>query len=313
MVFCRFRFLAAVFPLIWLMAPAGAVAGPDRPNVLLIVAESQGHGEAGFRGNVRIDTPHLDRLAASGIKLDQFHVCPDRATSLASLLTGRYHYRTGVSSDSPGEGVMHGHEITLGEVFRHAGYATGFFGPWQNGDNWPQNAPGQGFERSAGDPLAWLAGQAAAERPFFCLLMVGIDQAPPALVEKYRGRDGIDARTAAEYARIEAADTEAGRAIEWLDSRRLRERTVVWYLAARGTSARKDDPRPRFNAHWRGVFQMAVGVIALRLIILSFELAGDLLMNGLGLIFAGMMILGVAWGAVRVSKRFAPRGEEGEA
>lgn len=66
------------------------------------------------------------------------------------------------------------------------------------------------------------------------------------------------------------------------------------------------------TAQWRRGFQQAVGVIALRLIILSFELAGDLLMNGLGLILAGLMILGVAWGAVRVSKRFAPRAE-GEA
>lgn len=65
-------------------------------------------------------------------------------------------------------------------------------------------------------------------------------------------------------------------------------------------------------AHWRGVFQLAVGVIALRLIILSFELVGDLLIRGFGLILAGVMILGVAWAAVRVSKRFAPR-EEGEA
>jgi hypothetical protein len=62
-------------------------------------------------------------------------------------------------------------------------------------------------------------------------------------------------------------------------------------------------------AHWRGVFQLAVGVIALRLIILSFELAGDLLTNGLGLIAAGLLILGVAWAAVRVSKRFAPAPE----
>jgi uncharacterized membrane protein len=66
------------------------------------------------------------------------------------------------------------------------------------------------------------------------------------------------------------------------------------------------------TAQWRGVFQLAVGVIALRLIILSFELAGDLLTNGLGLILAGLMILGVAWTAVRVSKRFAPEAE-GEA
>ena len=64
-------------------------------------------------------------------------------------------------------------------------------------------------------------------------------------------------------------------------------------------------------AEWRGVFQLAVGVIALRLIILSFELAGDLLTSGFGLILSGVMILGVAWVAVRVSKRFAPREEPG--
>lgn len=62
-------------------------------------------------------------------------------------------------------------------------------------------------------------------------------------------------------------------------------------------------------AQWRGVFQAAVGVIALRLIILSFELAGDLLTSGFGLILSGVMILAVAWGAVRVSKRFAPDAE----
>ena len=65
-------------------------------------------------------------------------------------------------------------------------------------------------------------------------------------------------------------------------------------------------------AQWRGVFQLAVGVIALRLIVLSFELAGDLLTSGAGLIAAGLMILGVAWVAVRVSKRFAPRDAEPE-
>ncbi|MBU2589021.1 MAG: DUF2157 domain-containing protein [Alphaproteobacteria bacterium] len=62
-------------------------------------------------------------------------------------------------------------------------------------------------------------------------------------------------------------------------------------------------------AGWRGVFQLAVAVIALRLIILSFELASDLLLSGFGLILSGVLILGVAWGAVRVSKRFAPPSE----
>jgi len=63
-------------------------------------------------------------------------------------------------------------------------------------------------------------------------------------------------------------------------------------------------------AQWRGVFQLSVGMIALRLIILSFELAGDLLASGLGLILAGCIILGVAWAALRVSQALAPaRGD----
>lgn len=59
-------------------------------------------------------------------------------------------------------------------------------------------------------------------------------------------------------------------------------------------------------AGWRGVFQLAVAVIALRLIILSFELASDLLLSGFGLILSGLLILGIAWIAVRISRKFAP-------
>lgn len=64
-------------------------------------------------------------------------------------------------------------------------------------------------------------------------------------------------------------------------------------------------------AQWRGVFQLAVAVIALRLIILSFELASDLLLNGFGLIVAGLMVLGVGWAALKVSHAFAPAAENG--
>lgn len=66
------------------------------------------------------------------------------------------------------------------------------------------------------------------------------------------------------------------------------------------------------HAGWRGVFQLAVAMVALRLIVLSFELASDLLTSGFGLIFAGLMILGVAFVAVRVSRAFAPPKEASE-
>ena len=61
------------------------------------------------------------------------------------------------------------------------------------------------------------------------------------------------------------------------------------------------------TAGWRIVFQVAVAVLAIRLIILSFELASDLLGSGLGLILAGVATLGIAFMAVRVSKRYAPK------
>ena len=60
----------------------------------------------------------------------------------------------------------------------------------------------------------------------------------------------------------------------------------------------------------RWLFQVAVAVIALRLIILSFELAGDLLGSGIGLILVGLFTLGVAWTALTISRRFAPHGKD---
>lgn len=57
---------------------------------------------------------------------------------------------------------------------------------------------------------------------------------------------------------------------------------------------------------WRGAFQLAVAMVALRLIVLSFELGGDLLTSGAGLIMSGVLILGIAFAAVRISRRYAP-------
>ena len=59
-------------------------------------------------------------------------------------------------------------------------------------------------------------------------------------------------------------------------------------------------------AGWRHVFQASVAVVALRLIIVSFELADDLLGSGVGLILTGVLTLGIAWIAFRISRKFAP-------
>src|SRR5689334_18417073 len=69
---------------------------PRRPNVILIITDDQGYGDLGCQGNPRIRTPQLDRLARESVRLGQFYVSPVCSPTRASLLTGRYNYRTGV-------------------------------------------------------------------------------------------------------------------------------------------------------------------------------------------------------------------------
>jgi arylsulfatase A-like enzyme len=71
-------------------------SSPDRPNVILIITDDQGYGDLGFHGNPKIRTPHLDRLARQSVQLKLFYVSPVCSPTRASLLTGRYNYRTGV-------------------------------------------------------------------------------------------------------------------------------------------------------------------------------------------------------------------------
>ncbi len=63
---------------------------------------------------------------------------------------------------------------------------------------------------------------------------------------------------------------------------------------------------------WRALFQVAVAVVALRVIILSFELSDDLFSSGLGLVLSGFVMLGVAWLAIRVGRKYAPEREAGD-
>lgn len=122
-----------------------AAAAP-RPNVVLIITDDQGYGDFGSSGNPVLKTPHLDRLAADGVRLTNFYVSPVCSPTRASLLTGRYHLRTGVRDTYLGRSMMNGHEQTLAESLHAAGYRTGIFGKWHLGDCFPMRPQDQGFE-----------------------------------------------------------------------------------------------------------------------------------------------------------------------
>lgn len=118
------------------------------PNVVIIITDDQGYGDLGFTGNPNVKTPVLDRFARESIRFNNFYVCPVSAPTRSSLLTGRYSLRTGVRDTNNGGAIMATEEITIAEILKKAGYATGQFGKWHLGDSYPFRPVDQGFDES---------------------------------------------------------------------------------------------------------------------------------------------------------------------
>ena len=131
-------------------APTSAAS---RPNIVLIFPDNLGWGEVGVYGSVRgAPTPRLDRMAAEGIRLNNFNVEVSCTVSRAALMTGRYAARTGAAQDS---GITLW-ETTIPEALKPLGYATALYGKWHlGGINWVgRRAPtDQGFDEWYGIPM----------------------------------------------------------------------------------------------------------------------------------------------------------------
>lgn len=132
----------------WPKTTAAVEAGPSspRPNVVLVMTDDQGYGDIMALGNRHIRTPHLDRLWARSVRLTDFHVDPTCAPTRAALMTGRYSSRTGVWHTIMGRSLLAADEVTMADVFKASGYATGVFGKWHLGDNYPFRPQDRGFD-----------------------------------------------------------------------------------------------------------------------------------------------------------------------
>ena len=128
-----------------------------RPNVILIITDDQGFGDLGCHGNPVACTPCLDELHAQSVRLNDFHAAPMCTPTRAQLLTGLDAARAGAVNVSSGRTLLRPELSTLADSFRAGGYATGLFGKWHLGDNYPYRPQDRGFDESLWFPSSHIS------------------------------------------------------------------------------------------------------------------------------------------------------------
>ncbi len=141
-------------------------AGPSRdgkPNIVFILADDLGWTDVGVQGSKYYETPHIDRLAADGMRLSNYHNCQNCAPTRAALMSGQYGARTGIytvgSIDrfawqtrtlKPVDNVtrLPLDKLTVAQVLQQAGYATGMFGKWHLGEKGDYHPSRRGFDEA---------------------------------------------------------------------------------------------------------------------------------------------------------------------
>jgi len=139
---------------------------PDRPNIIFVMADDLGYGDAGCYGQQKIKTPHIDRLAQEGMLFTDFYAgSPVCSPSRSVLMTGQHAGHTRVRGNFCIAGGLTGYrsgkevrrtnlteeDITVGDVLRQAGYRTGIVGKWHIGGYDPNAGPmDRGFDEFSG-------------------------------------------------------------------------------------------------------------------------------------------------------------------
>ncbi len=128
------RMLTTVATVLGLLEMSSAADASDvkPPNVILCMADDLGWGDTGYNGHPMLKTPHLDQMAAEGVRFDRFYAAaPVCSPTRGSCLTGRHPSRYGILTANSSH--MLPEEVTLAEVLRQRGYTTGHFGKWHLG------------------------------------------------------------------------------------------------------------------------------------------------------------------------------------
>ena len=253
-----------------------------RPNVLVIMADDLGYNDLGYQGSSVVKTPHIDALAKSGVIFSDAHTTASVCSpSRAGFITGRYQQRFGHEANCPPSGFgMDTSEYTIGEAFQSLGYKSYLVGKWHLGDTKEQYPTQRGFDefwglregsrsffhsRSVDKPgnsraielngkqvdfkgflTDRMTDQAIRmidsdkEKPFFMFLSYTAPHAPLQATPEDLAR----ANNNAYHALIQNMDDNIGRLVGYLDTNKLKEKTMIWFLSDNGGTVKHASNRP---------------------------------------------------------------------
>lgn len=267
-----FRFFTAMLLLLTLLGSAQRSLSAERPNVVIIVGDDMGYADVGFHGCQEIPTPHLDALAAAGVRCTNGYVSgPYCSPTRAGLLTGRYQTRFGHEFNpggSPDQGLPLS-ETTIADRLQAAGYKTGLVGKWHLGASAERHPNARGFDEFfgfIGGAHPYVAGQGAPifrnreqvketeyltdafgreavafidrhqDEPFFLYLAFNAVHTPmEAQEERLAKFEKIaDPKRRKYAAMMSAMDDAIGKVLAKLDADGLSDNTLVFFISDNG-------------------------------------------------------------------------------
>ena len=236
----------------------------DHPHIILCMADDQGFGDTGYNGHPFVKTPHMDKMAANGLRFDRFYAAASVCSpTRASVMTGRNPIRSNV----PDHGrSMRPQEITVAEALKTAGYVTGHFGKWHIGSvekSSPVSPGAAGFDEwlsamnffdlnpymshngkavklegessmiTVDGTIDFLRKNAKSGQPMFCVVWFASPHDPfQALGDDLKLYEGK--KLAGYYREMTAMDRAIGKLRKELIDLGIHENTLFWYCSDNG-------------------------------------------------------------------------------
>lgn len=251
------------------------VSVDERPNIILAMADDQGWRDVAYNADPDrgLLTPTMDQMAMEGIRFNRFYTSsPNCSPTRAGILTGRHCQRSGVFN--PGF-AMRPEELTIAEILKKEGYATGHFGKWHMGpvksgspfnpheqgfdyyvshDNFfetdpslsrngnePEMFTGDGSEVIVDEALKYIESIKDSGKPFFVIIWFGSPHKPHKPLQKYKDLyKNLPEDWQNYYGEITGIDCALGNLRTGLKKKGLADNTLIWYTSDNGSHTPAD-------------------------------------------------------------------------